>query len=191
MNGTLTVEPQVEILLITGPAGVGKSTLCWELGGLLAEAGIAHAAIESDELDRVFPKPNAAALSALTPGARDVSQLNLAALWTTYRALGHSRLIMSGVMIHVAFDKGWILAAIPDARITVVRLRAGDDSLRQRLDRRETGAGRDAQIERSLRQSKRLADEDIADVLVVETDGRAPLELAREILDRIGWAPAA
>ncbi|MDU0343816.1 AAA family ATPase [Bosea rubneri] len=191
MNGTAAVEPQVEILLITGPAGVGKSTLCWELGGLLAEAGVAHAAIESDELDRVFPKPDAAALSALAPGARDVSQLNLAALWTTYRALGHSRLIMSGVMIHVAFDKRWILAAIPDARITVVRLRAGDDSLRQRLDRREAGAGRDAQIERSLKQSKRLADEDIADVLVVETDGRAPQELAREILDRIGWARAA
>lgn len=72
----------------------------------------------------------------------------------------------------------------------MVRLRAGDDSLRQRLDRRETGAGRDAQIERSLKQSMRLADEDIADILVVETDGRAPRELAREILDRIGWARA-
>jgi energy-coupling factor transporter ATP-binding protein EcfA2 len=183
-----TADISVEILLITGPAGIGKSTLCWEMSAVLAEAGIAHAAIESDELDRVFPKPGAEELAPLAPGARDISQLNLAALWSTYRALGHSRLIMSGVMLHVAFDKRWILAAIPEARITVVRLRGSEASLRERLDRREIGAGRDAQIERSLRQAQRIAGEDAMDFLVVETDGRPPQELAREIVDAVGWA---
>jgi len=97
---------------------------------------------------------------------------------------------MSGVMLHVAFDRSWILAAIPDAHITVVRLRAGDDSLRQRLDRREAGAGRDAQIERSLRQSQRISGETTDSFIVIETDGRPPQELAREILGAIGWAKA-
>jgi energy-coupling factor transporter ATP-binding protein EcfA2 len=180
-------DTPVEILLITGPAGVGKSTLCWEMGDVLAQAGIAHVAIESDELDRVFPKPGAEELAPLAPGARDVSQLNLAALWGTYRALGHSRLIMSGVMLHVGFDKRWILAAIPGARITVVRLRAGDEALRERIDRREAGAGRSAQIERSLRQAQRIASEDATDFLVVETDGRPPQELARQVLKSTGW----
>jgi len=187
INQTAAGTP-VEILLITGPAGIGKSTLCWEMGAMLAEAGIAHVAIESDELDRVFPKPGAAELAPLAPGARDVSQLNLAALWGTYRALGHSRLIMSGVMMHVEFDKRWILAAIPGARITVVRLRAGDDSLLERLDRREIGAGRDVQIERSLRQARRLSSEVVDDFIVVDTDGRMPSELAREVLGTIDWA---
>ncbi|MGX1790541.1 hypothetical protein ACWIGM_27600 [Bosea sp. NPDC055332] len=181
----------VEILLITGPAGVGKSTLCWEMSAVLADAGIAHVAIESDELDRVFPKPGVAELAPLAPGARDVSQLNLAALWGTYRALGHSRLIMSGVMLHVGFDKSWILAAIPEARITVVRLRAGDASLLERIDRREAGAGRDAQVERSLRQAKRMASEDAAAFLAVETDGRSPQELACEVLGKAGWLPVS
>ncbi|CAN7660751.1 hypothetical protein [Bosea sp. LjRoot237] len=180
-------DASVEILLVTGPAGIGKSTLCWEMGAVLAEAGIAHVAIESDELDRVFPKPGAEELAPLAPGARDVSQLNLAALWGTYRALGHTRLIMSGVMLHVDFDKSWILAAIPEARITVVRLLGNDDSLRERLDRRETGAGRDAQIERSLRQARRLANEAANGFIVVDTDGRTPAELAREVLGTIGW----
>lgn len=156
---------------------------------MLAEAGIAHAAIESDELDRVFPKPGAEELAPLAPSARDVSQLNLAALWGTYRALGHTRLIMSGVMLHVGFDRSWILAAIPDARITVVRLRAGDEALLERLERRETGAGRDAQIERSLRQAKRMAGEDAAAFLVIETDGRTPAELAGEVLGKTNWLP--
>lgn len=177
----------VEILLITGPAGVGKSTLCWEMGAVLAQAGIAHVAIESDELDRVFPKPGAEELAPLVPGARDVSQLNLAALWGTYRALGHTRLIMSGVMLHVGFDKSWILAPIPDARITVVRLRAGDGALLERLDRREAGAGRNAQIERSLGQARRLAGEAASDFILVETDGRTPAELADEVLAKANW----
>jgi energy-coupling factor transporter ATP-binding protein EcfA2 len=185
-----TADAPVEILLITGPAGVGKSTLCWEMGAMLAEAGVAHVAIESDELDRVFPKPGAEELSPLAPGARDVSQLNLAALWGTYRALGHTRLIMSGVMLHVGFDKSWILAAIPDAKIIVVRLRAGDEALLARLDRRETGAGRDAQIERSLRQARRLAGEATDGFVIVETDGRTPAELAGEVLAKAHWLPA-
>lgn len=185
------VGAPVEILLITGPAGVGKSTLCWEMGDVLAEAGIAHVAIESDELDRVFPKPGAEELAPLAPGARDVSQLNLAALWGTYRALGHNRLIMSGVMLHVGFDKSWILAAIPEARITVVRLRAGDAALLARLDRRETGAGRDTQVERSLRQAKRMADENGTGFIVVETDGRSPTELAGFVLGKAGWLPVS
>jgi energy-coupling factor transporter ATP-binding protein EcfA2 len=177
--------------LITGPAGVGKSTLCWEMGGLLAAAGIAHAAIETDELDRVFPKPNAEALATLAPGARDVSQLNLAALWSTYRALGHQRLLMSGVMLHVDFDKRWILAAIPDAQITVVRLRASDESLLARLDQREQGAGRAGQIERSLRQSRRMRDERGDGFLLIDTDQRSSAELARAVLAQSGWLNAA
>jgi hypothetical protein len=141
----------------------------------------------------VFPRPDQAALDALKPGASDVSQLNLAALWNTYRSLGHKRLIMSGVMLHAGHDKRWISAAIPDATITVVRLRSSDATLLERLDRREIGAGRDAQIARSLRQAKRMEGEDARDFVIVATDGRAPPDIAREILGRIGWLaePAA
>lgn len=48
-----------QIVLITGPAGVGKSTLCWEIGAQLTAAQIPHVIIETDELDRVFPRPRA------------------------------------------------------------------------------------------------------------------------------------
>ena len=123
----------------------------------------------------------------MAPGARDVSQLNLAALWATYRSLGHRRLIMSGVMAHIGHDKRWIAAAIPDATITVIRLRSSDATLLERLDRRETGAGREAQIARSLRQAKRMEGEDARDFVIVATDGRSPPDIAREILGRIGW----
>jgi hypothetical protein len=47
----------MELLLITGPAGVGQSTLCWEMSAQLAAADVHHAVIETDELDRVYPRP--------------------------------------------------------------------------------------------------------------------------------------
>lgn len=180
----------MELLLITGPAGVGKSTLSWELSAQLAQAKVAHAVVESDELDRVFPKPGREELDRIVPGTADVSSLSLAAIWSVYRTLGHSRLIMSGVMMHHRYDRRWILAAIPDAEITVVRLRASETALLERLAQREIGAGAEAQAERSLHQARRMVAEDTDGLIVVPTDGRRPPELAEDVLTTIGWLSA-
>ncbi|QCI67202.1 AAA family ATPase [Phreatobacter stygius] len=180
-------DTPARILLVTGPAGIGKSTLAWEIGSRLADMRIPHVAIETDELDRVFPKPSREELETLSPGTTDVSGVNLAALWSTYRALGHTRLILSGVMMHLEFDRRWITAAIPDAEITVLRLTAGDATLVERLDRREVGSGKDEQIQRTLRQARRMAAEAPGAQLIVETDGRSAREIATEVLDAVAW----
>lgn len=177
----------MQLLLITGPAGVGKSTLSWEMSVQLAAAQVAHAVIETDELDRVFPRPDPAELDRIQPGTVDVSSINLAAIWSTYRALGHTRLIMSGVMMHLDFDKRWILSAIPEARITVVRMSAAEPTLLARLAQRETGSGADDQAQRSLRQARRMAGEDAEGFIVLPTDGKRPAELAEIVLQKTGW----
>lgn len=181
----------MEILLITGPTGVGKSTSCWEMGAQLTAAQITHAIIETDELDRVFPRPSAQELERLRPGATDVSSINLAAIWSTYRALGHSRLIMSGVMMHLHYDRRWILAAIPGARITVVRLLATESTILARLAQREIGSGAEEQAHRSLRQARRMSGEDAQGIIVVHTDATTPAEIANIILREAGWLGAA
>lgn len=177
----------MQLLLITGPAGVGKSTLCWEISAQLAAVQVAHAVIETDELDRVFPRPGSKELERIQPGTTDVTSINLAAIWSTYRALGHSRLIMSGVMMHLDFDRRWILAAIPEARITVVRMIATEPTLLARLAQREIGSGANEQAQRSLRQARRMASEDAEGVVVLPTDGKMPAELAEIILQKTGW----
>lgn len=174
-------------MLITGPAGIGKSTLCWEMGAALARAEIAHAIVESDELDRVYPRPSKDELDRLSPGTADISALNLAAIWSTYQALGHTRLIMSGVMLHPGFDRRWILQAIPGADITLVRLQASETTLEQRLMQREIGSGAEEQLERTIRQARRMATEGDDGVLRIETDGKTPQDLAIKTLQEVGW----
>lgn len=177
----------MQLLLITGPAGVGKSTLCGEMSAKLAAKQVAHAVIETDELDRVYPRPNSEELAKIQHGTTDVSSINLAAIWSTYRTLGHSRLIMSGVMMHLEFDKRWILAAIPDARITVVRMFATEPTILARLAQREIGSGVNEQAQRSLLQAKRMATQGTEGVIVLRTDGKRPTELAEIILKQAGW----
>ncbi len=184
---SIRTAPPTQILLITGPAGAGKSTLCWEISARLAGSGVAHAVIETDGLDRVFPLPTPAEPAALRPGTTDVSSLNLAAIWATYRALGHTRLIMSGVMVRPEEDRRWIADAIPSAEIMVVRLRATDATLLARLDRREAGSGRDDQIRRSLRQAEQMAGERADGLVVVPADDATPAELADGVPRSAGW----
>lgn len=181
------ISNPAEVLLLTGPAGVGKSTLSWEISARLAASGIAHAAIESDELDRVFPRPSRADLERLAPGTTDVSALTLKALWSTYRQLGQTRLIISGVMMHPEFDRRWIMSAIPGAKLTTVRLMATGENLAERLARRETERTLEAQFQRSLRQMRHMMAETLGGLIRVGTDGRQVSEIATEVLARTGW----
>src|SRR5207248_7049909 len=54
LSSPMPTEP-VQVLLISGPGGVGKSTLGWEVATQLRRLGIAHVLLDSDELDRAWP----------------------------------------------------------------------------------------------------------------------------------------
>jgi shikimate kinase len=180
-----------DVLLITGAAGAGKSTLNWEVSSQLASAHVHHAAIETDELDRIFPLPSSSELEALRPGMTDISEINLASIWQNYRALGCKRFILSGVMVSVEEARKWIARAVPDADFTVVRLLASEETLLARLQRREVGSGAEDQIRRSLKQARRISTLESAGVIELQTDGKTPREIASELLGRIGWLPAS
>lgn len=172
----------VNVLVICGAAGVGKSTVAWEIGRQLQIADVRHALIDTDELDRVYPQPEP--LSELVA----LSRRNLMALWESFAALGHSRLILSGVMLDLDTNLAWISASIENADYTVVRLLASDETLRQRVETREIGTGREEQTRRTLAQAKALRQQKTGRAVVVQTDGRSPEEIAQEILEVIGWA---
>jgi DNA polymerase III delta prime subunit len=163
----------VDVLLITGPAGVGKSTAAYELSRLLERRDIAHALIDSDELDRIYPPPSNLAW---------VTEESLSAVWGVLTRHGAPRLVLVGVYLDLPHEREWISRAVPEANMTCIRLLGSEPTLRQRIRQREIGSGMEDQIERTVHQLNVFASAaPDASVVTLPTDGRTSLELAAEI----------
>jgi len=173
-------EEQVvpEVVLISGPAGVGKSSTAFEMSMQLQVSGVAHALVDTDELDRIFPVPDD--LYRLT-------ERNLTAIWQAFRERGACRLIVVGVYVHEPSELAWLGRAIPHARFTMVRLAASIPTLADRIGRREIGSDRAGQLQRARRQLRKLDRERRTNVHVITTDGIDVVDTAAQIIRLAGW----
>lgn len=174
----------VPVLLITGPAGVGKTAVLSEATDLLEAAGIRFAAVDLDGLSWCYPS---------APGDdRFRSALtfkNLAAVWRNFRDAGAERLALARV-VERRKELERYREAVPGAEITVIRLSASDATLQARTAGREIGLGLEWHSTRA-RELARIMDRERLEDVLVETDGRTVGEIAREVLDRSGWLPVA
>jgi adenylylsulfate kinase-like enzyme len=161
------------VLLITGPVGVGKTTVAFEVSELLEAEGIPHAVVDMDGLTWCFPRPPQDRLR------------NLAAVWANYRAAGASRLVLARV-IETRSQLDAYRAAVPSATIVVVRLKAPLAVLAARIRQREVGSGLARHLSRAAELAELMERERVEDYLV-ETAGRAVAEIAQEILNRSQW----
>jgi len=175
-------QAATEVVLISGAAGVGKSSTAFEMSVQLQAAGVPHALIDTDELDRIYPVPD---------DLYQVTERSLTAVWQVFREYGASRLIVVGVWVHEPSELAWLVRAIPDARFTLVRLAASYATLAERIGRREIGSDLDGQLERTRRQLRKLARERRRDVHVIQTDGAAIADTAAEIIRLAGWLKPA
>ena len=142
----------VQVCAISGPVGVGKTTVMAAVGDLLRQAGVAHALVDRDALTEIWPR------SPGDPFAAALGLANLGQLWRHARAAGGRCLVVAGVL-ETQSDVDALSLAIPDARVQVVRLRAPLDVLRARIAQREQGDGlswhlaRAAELARILEES--------------------------------------
>jgi gluconate kinase len=173
-----TGEGAIDAVLISGAAGVGKSSTAFEMSMQLQAAGVAHALIDTDELDRIYPVPDD--LSRLT-------ERNLSAIWQGFRERGASRVIIVGVYVHEPSELAWLRRAIPDARFTLVRLAASFATLADRIGRREIGSDSTGQLERTRVQLRKLEAERRPDVQVIRTDDAHVADTAARIIRLVGW----
>jgi hypothetical protein len=134
--------------------------------------GVAHALIDTDELDRIHPVPDD--LSAL-------SERNLAAVWRGFHERGSTRLILVGVFADMPRELAWIRRSLPGAVFTLVRLEARWATLAERIEKREIGSGRSGQLERTRRQVQELAREVRPEVHAIDTTGLGLEVIAREV----------
>ena len=148
----------------------------------LERLGVAHAKVETDELDRVVPQPPIDELVAIT-------ERNLRAVWATFAERGHTRLILSGVMIDLPRHLRWFGRIVGTADVRAVRLVADDRTLQQRIEHRDEQDP--TQLDRSLAYAATIREQATPEgVLVLDTTNLGVGDVAAEIVRFSGWAPA-
>jgi hypothetical protein len=169
----------VPTLIITGPVGVGKTSVVGEISHVLAERGLSHATGDMDNFSEFFPHPPG------DPFGIAISLQNLAAVWRNYRAAGAERLILAGVMLG-ADDINGVCGAVPGADITLCRLRADVTILKDRVRRRELGAGLEWHVERAAVLAQHFESLSLPH-FVVDTQNRTVRAIAQGILVHLDW----
>ena len=174
-------DARPEVLLIGGRAGVGKTTAGWEVSAQLQAAQIAHAHVDGDIMDQIFPAPPD------DPTRSGITEANLGALWRNYAAVGCRRLIYTNTVSILEPDL--ITRAMGGTpHVIAVLLTADDDTAQQRLSRREIGSELDAHVTRGAKIAVYLEAEAPDWVHRIPTDGRGAVEVARDIITATGWA---
>ena len=120
----------VPVLLITGPVGVGKSTVAAEAGRLLREADVPHALVDLTWIEQCWPVP------ADDPWNECLTHRNLACMWENFRQAGAGRLLLVRVLEARSLLRH-LAEAVPGADIMAVRLRAPLAVLHARIRARE------------------------------------------------------
>ncbi|MBZ3901410.1 nucleoside/nucleotide kinase family protein [Streptomyces griseiscabiei] len=175
---------RAEVLLIGGRAGVGKSTVGWEISDRLRVAEVPHAVVEGDFMGQVHPAPEG------DPHRAAITERNLTAVWGNYAALGHRRLVYTNTLSVLAETAGVFRRAMgADVRILRVLLTATDTTAEQRLRGREIGSELERELAGSARKARLLDERAPEDTLRIATDGRTVMDIAAEVLAVTGWIP--
>ncbi|MEV8428602.1 hypothetical protein PGH47_03035 [Streptomyces sp. HUAS 31] len=171
-----------EVLLIGGRAGVGKTTVGWEVSARLRAARVAHAVIDGDFMGAVHPAPPADAHRS------DITARNLAAVWANYTELGYRRLVYTNTTSVLDMAAPMFRRAMgDDVRLVRVLLTATDETAAQRLTGRELGSELEHEMRGSRRKARLLDEHAPDDVRRVPTDGRTVIDIAAEVVAATGW----
>ncbi|MFI7501603.1 hypothetical protein ACIBVL_24490 [Streptomyces sp. NPDC049687] len=172
-----------EVLLIGGRAGVGKTTVGWEVSARLRAAGVPHAVIDGDFMGQVHPAPQG------DPTRAVVVERNLTAVWGNYAELGYRRLVYTNTVCVLEEAAGSFRRAMgDDVRLHRVLLTATDETAARRLTGRELGSELESELTKSVRKARLLDDRAPADTHRVTTEGRSVPDIAREVVAHTGWA---
>ena len=182
------------VALITGPAGVGKSTIGFRFYLLCLSAGLTAGYVDLGQIGLLGPAV------AGDPGNQRLKARNLSAIWRNYRDAGATHLVATGAITSQA-DRRLYAAELAGADIAHIRLRAASDELRMRIMSRGAGGSWPEPGDRLRGQPApfltSVADQAVAaaaaldrsDVggVVIDTTGRSPDQSADLIRNATGW----
>ena len=162
-------EAAIPVLWLCGPPGVGKSTASWQLYTELADSGVPVAFADTDQLRMCYPAP------AGDPGRQHVMTLNAAAVISNFRSAGARCVIVNGALGPAGLATG----LLPEARVTLCRLRASAGEVERRFTARRGRRDGIDELLREVRDEIRLMDASSFADACVDTTGIAAVDVPR------------
>ena len=166
---------RVDVIVITGSMGSGKTTVMAEASDLLRASAIPHAAIDIDALGIV----HRSGLEAMS-----LAYQNLTSVCANYRAAGVTKFLLAGA-IESRAELEKLRAAMGFCTLTVCRLTALRTTMEQRVRGREPGMLQQKLVER-VRVLDKILDEAALEDFSISSDGRSVTDIARELLRTAG-----
>ncbi|MGW5158374.1 ATP-binding protein [Nonomuraea wenchangensis] len=171
-------NPHLPVLWLSGPTGVGKSSVGWEVFAQLSRSGVKAAFVDADQISLCHPLPEGV--------THRVRARNLAAMWPHFRQEGMRCLVLAGFVDTIEEVREYT-ALLPEAAFTLCRLRVDSAELKERF----LGRGwRPDLVAEAVAEAEALDRSDYADVCV-DTGGCAVPEAARLVRERAGGWPGA
>lgn len=179
MSDHMQVE-KINLIILSGPVGVGKTTVSEELSGVLETDGIGHTLVDLDGLSKTYPRPKGDKFG------EQIALKNLTDVWSNARGLGVKNLIIARV-VETRASAERIAAAVGASTQFIIQLNASNTTLLARVRRREIGAARTWHEQRALELSSKMRSSDVADIQL-DTDGKTATEIANEIRTIVSFA---
>jgi hypothetical protein len=168
-----------EVLLIGGSAGVGKSSVGWEVSVQLNHRGISHWHLEGDVLDAAWPRPRD------DQDGQRMTVNTMRAMAGVFAAEGYTRCVY--VQTASVIESHVVAQALGNVRTVGVLLTASEATRVQRLSGREIGTDLDRHVASTRRMADRLQQESPEWVVRISTDGRSVAAIATDVIERSGW----
>lgn len=171
-----------EVLLIGGAAGVGKSSVGWEVSGQLSRLAVAHWHLEGDVLDAAWPRPTD------DQDGQRMTVNSLRAMAGVFAAEGYTRCVY--VQTASVVDFGLVTEALGKVCLDGVLLTASEATRIARLSGREIGSDFDRHVVSTRRMADYLEREAPEWVTRLPTDDQTVAEIAQEVIALSRWTMA-
>jgi hypothetical protein len=166
----------MQVLVISGSMGAGKTAVMGEVSDLLLARGVQHAAIDLDMVQ-----------TPLLPDdqSNQVALKNASALFQNCRNAGIDRFVVA-CAIESAKQLEDLTAASGATTVVVCRLTAAHQTMTDRLRVREPGLRQQEFIDRA-RELDATLDRSRVEQFSVANDQRSITEVATDVLTNAGW----